>query len=520
MRGPKESLYERLRAYAKDGLYPFHMPGHKRNGSLLGDPADALEIPYGIDITEIEGFDNLHQPEGILRESMARAARLYGARETFYLVGGSTCGLLAGISACTEPGDRILMARNCHKAVYHAVYLRGLRPVYLYPEIEEEFGICGGIAPEDVRAALKEYPDIRLVVIVSPTYEGIVSDIGRIAEAVHEAGIPLLVDEAHGAHLGFGFGFPDSSVHQGADLVIHSVHKTLPAPTQTALLHLCGELAPCERVRQFLGIYQSSSPSYILMAGIERCLDLVERRGAELFTDWKERLAEFYEGAEGLKRIRVFQGGMPAAHDRPSKRCGRKAQSAADARGRAAIASVDPSKLVISVKETGYGGEWLYRRLIRDYRLMPEMASGDYIICMTGPGDTRDGMKRLLDALYEIDRVLEEQEKNEDRGDGSGPADYGKYAGITAMTEEYSWQVQTRGRSFDRVLLAQSEGLVSAEYVWLYPPGIPILVPGERVTEEILAALSAYRRSGLALGGMSDGAGETILVCRRENAPA
>ena len=569
MKETGQSLYERLCEYAGEGCYPFHMPGHKRNGELFlqyedsrkpgcrsegesdgrtGDgpaarPA-AVEIPYGIDITEIEGFDNLHQPEGILKESMERAAELYGADETFYLVGGSTCGLLAGISACTEPGDRILMARNCHKAVYHAVYLRGLRPVYLYPETEEEFGICGGIRPGSVRAALKRYPDIRIVVITSPTYEGVVSKVSEIADIAHEKDIPLLIDEAHGAHFGFGFGFPDSSVHQGADLVIHSVHKTLPSPTQTALLHWREGFVPRERVKQFLGMYQSSSPSYILMAGIDRCLELLGKHGSEIFSAWQKRLCGFYREVRNLKRIRVFCGNRAVWEEcKCTEKCAesgveqRKAGRAGkDMSGEAEIADTDPSKLVISVKGTGYSGEWLYHRLVQDYRLMPEMVSGDYIICMTGPGDTAEGMQRLSAALHELDGILSgadpEQEPARSGGvselaETSGPdpehsvqepyrIEAEQTAAATAVTEEYSWQAQARGRRYERVLLADSEGCVSAEYVWLYPPGIPLLVPGERVTKELLAALSAYRRSGLSLKGMSDDTGDTILICRPE----
>ena len=503
MKETRGNLYERLCEYAQEEYYPFHMPGHKRNEEVFKQHEDsaAIAIPYGIDITEIEGFDNLHQPEGILKESMERAAELYGAGKTFYLIGGSTCGLLAGICACTEPGDWILMARNCHKAVYHAVYIRGLRPVYLYPEIEEEFGICGGIRPESVGEALEKYPDIRLVVIPSPTYEGVVSEVRKIADLAHEKQIPLLVDEAHGAHFGFGFGFPDSSVHQGADLVIQSVHKTLPSPTQTAMLHLCGELVPPERVKLFLGIFQSSSPSYILMAGIDRCLELMRRYRNEMFSDWQRRLADFYREVRNLKRIRVLDGN-------PSvwKEC-KKHPGGGEKEGRAVIMDRDPSKIVVSVKGTGYSGEWLYHRLAEDYRLIPEMASGDYVICMTGAGDTAEGMRKLSAALLELDDVLSRENSE------AGGCDSFRYMEIPAVTEEYSWQVQIRGREYERVPLTQSEGRISAEYVWLYPPGIPLLVPGERVSGGLLAVLSAYQRSGLVLKGMSDDTGQTLLIC-------
>ena len=194
-------LDQKLAAYAASDIYPFHMPGHKRQ--RLGDWR-----PEEIDITEIDGFDNLHHAEGIIKEGQERLAGLAGADESFYLVNGSTCGLLAAICGCVKKGDRILVGRNCHKAVYHAAYLMELRVEYLYPKATD-FGIQGSVLPGQVKERLRQFPDTAAVVITSPTYDGIVSDIAAIARLVHEKGIPLIVDEAHGAHFGFSDGFPD-----------------------------------------------------------------------------------------------------------------------------------------------------------------------------------------------------------------------------------------------------------------------------------------------------------------------
>ena len=209
------------------------MPGHKRQSLHFPNP-------YAIDITEIDGFDNLHHAEGILKEAQERAAELYGSRECFYLINGSTCGLLAAISAAAKRGETVLVARNCHKAVYHALFLRELSANYLYPVITEN-GIMGQITAEQVEEALSQDPTIKTVILTSPTYEGIGSDIGKISTVAHRHGAALIVDEAHGAHFGFGAGFPENAVRQGADAVIMSLHKTLPSFTQTALLHLCSD---------------------------------------------------------------------------------------------------------------------------------------------------------------------------------------------------------------------------------------------------------------------------------------
>ena len=214
-------------------MYPYHMPGHKRQA--WGALPQQL---YELDITEIEGFDNLHQAEGILQELQKKAARIYGADESFYLVNGSTCGILCAVSSALPSGGHILMNRNCHRSAYHGAYLRNLTISYLWPAYMKEYDIYDAVTAEQIREALEQEPDIGAVLIVSPTYEGRVADVKAIAETVHAKGIPLIVDEAHGAHLGLAEGFWPNSCQAGADLVIHSVHKTLPSLTQTALLHV------------------------------------------------------------------------------------------------------------------------------------------------------------------------------------------------------------------------------------------------------------------------------------------
>ncbi len=241
---PEVPLLERLSTYAASDVYPFHMPGHKRQVKM---GITSVPNPFSVDITEIDGFDNLHHAEDILKESMNSAAAVYESDRSWYLVNGSTCGILAAIAAAVKPGEKILMARNSHKSAYHAVILNQLEPVYLYPEEVPEFQIPGGIEPEQERALL-EHPEIRAVFVTSPTYEGIVSDIQGIAATAHRHGAALIVDEAHGAHLPFGDGnyFPDGALQEGADLVIQSLHKTLPSLTQTAILHLKKPDSGCE----------------------------------------------------------------------------------------------------------------------------------------------------------------------------------------------------------------------------------------------------------------------------------
>lgn len=470
------NLYDSLLKYRDSGYYPMHMPGHKRNTELL-----AMVDPYSIDITEIEDFDNLHRPEGILKKGMEEWAAFYGSQNSYYLVGGSTAGILTGISACTDRGDKILMARNCHKSVYHAVYLRGLRPVYLYPPVIKEFGIHASLPPERVEEVLGREEGIRLVVITSPTYEGVVSDVKAIAEITHRYGIPLMVDEAHGAHLGFHKSFPEGSVTKGADIVVHSIHKTLPAFTQTALLHVNGSLADKEKIERYLSIYQSSSPSYVLMAGLEKCLELLKSRGRELFDNYSEMLGEFYCIAEELKNIRLLT-------EKEIERAGSY--------------GFDPSKLVVSVRGSDITGKGLYDALLDPYRIQMEMVSRDYVLGMTSIGDRKEGLDRLAQALLAMDKKMERREGQEE--------DFSFYEPEAVMTSEKAADAPKR-----EVPLAESEGFVAAEYLYLYPPGIPLLVPGERIGRDLLKEIMACRQKGLTLQGLKDYSGRTIEVVKQ-----
>lgn len=280
-----DGLYEKLNAYARTDFYPFHMPGHKRN------PETGPLAPfYRLDITEIDGFDNLHAASGVIRQAQERAAKLYGSEETHFLINGSTGGLLSAVASIAGKGKVLLMARNCHKAVYHAAFLNRLNVRYLYPELLPEYDLAGEILPETVRKAIiltlrernadpkKAAEVIAGIVVTSPTYDGICSNIREIREIAHSYGVPLIVDEAHGAHLGFHEAYPENSVQCGADVVIQSTHKTLPSPTQTAVLHVNGTLVNRGHLRKYLAIYQTSSPSYLLMTGIEEGLYLLEKK--------------------------------------------------------------------------------------------------------------------------------------------------------------------------------------------------------------------------------------------------
>lgn len=482
----EKSLYQALSAYGESDFYPCHMPGHKRS-PLSGEMADF----YRIDITEINGFDNLHQADGIIAEAQKRANRLYGTDETFFLVNGSTCGVLAAVMAAAGPGDEILMARNCHKSVYHAAILQGLRVHYYYPETIREYDICDGVCPEEIGRLLDEFPSCRAVVITSPTYEGIISDVTGIAAVAHERGKILIVDEAHGAHLGLR-GVTDGEGAEGvirgragaavrdADLVIHSLHKTLPSMTQTALLHVNGSRVDRIRLRRYLSMLQSSSPSYVLMASMDSCMRFLEKQGHMRFAAMQRHYGNFCKRMESLRHIRI--GKMTCLSEKGY-----------------ALADWDIGKIVISVKGTNMTGRVLSDVLREKYHLELEMAAQTYALAMMTPMDEAEGWQRLADALIEIDGRIE---KEPERSVATSPVPY-----EIKMTMAEAFHSRR-----EEVALENASGRISADLITPYPPGIPLVTPGELIDEKLIEEIGKYLAAGLSVQGLSSGGRIGVVV--------
>ena len=469
-------LLEQLQEYGQSDYYPFHMPGHKR--ASLDFPN-----PYQIDITEIDGFDNLHHPEGVLKDAMERASGIYKSDKSWFLVNGSSCGILSAVCGLTKPGGTILMSRNCHKSVYHGVFQNQLHAQYLYPQYLPEFGIQGGILPEDVENSLKSGSDIQAVLIVSPTYEGMVSDIEEIAKIVHKYGIPLIVDEAHGAHFPFAYqgGFPVSALDLGADVVIQSLHKTLPSFTQTGILHWKRGYSDCEKIERYLQIYQSSSPSYLFMAGIDRCITtMAEDQGKRLdrLHDW---VTKFRYEAEKFQHIRI-----------PGR----------ELVGKYGIYDMDPSKLVLSVRNTNMTEEELAEILRTTYHLEMEMSGNDYTLAMTSPFDRKEGFIRLCKALEQVDQCIETEIRQTDCLDSHSDSSWPRQGEMTIFE---AWNRKTK-----RIPIKESAGSIGGEFVYIYPPGIPIAAPGERLSKEMIDTIMEYKENHLPVQGLKDPKSEYI----------
>lgn len=500
----EQPILSGLTAYNTEGCYPWHMPGHKRRLNTIFP--DIVENPFSIDVTEVGDLDEFHDPHGIISEAMNRAAEVYGSHKSYYLVNGSTCGIMAALSAVCRPGDKLIVARNCHKSVYNAIRLLQLRPIYIMPEWNEKLGMFGGVSPEQVRKMVKQYADAKCVMLVSPTYEGVVSDVEKIAKIVHKAGVPLIVDEAHGAHFEFMSNvnetisttnyknIPNPAIRLGADIVIESLHKTLPAMTQCAILHEKSNIVDTERLEEYLSIYQSTSPSYVFLATTEACIEKMNYERDGLFIIYKELLSEYRKRFAQLSHIHLVE----ESDFKKQSACG-----------------YDDGKLVFSVKDCGYErdgeiiamtGTKLGTILQEEYGQMMEMAAGNYVIAMTSVADSKEAFESLYLAMESIDAQLTDVEQSADTI-------------LYKTLPEHKMNI-AEAREHKRVDIPFEDaiGKISGSYIYVYPPGIPIVTPGEVLSLDVMQEIKAAMDSNLNIKGITmDEKGRSYVNVIREN---
>ncbi len=446
---------------------PLHMPGHKRRlGPVPG-------LPYHWDVTETPLTDDLHDAKGILKEAMERTAALYGAGKTWYLVNGSTGGLLSAIRALAPQNGTVIAARSCHKSVYHAAELCGLSLCFLLPDYLTDWNIYGSVSPRAVESALQDCPKASCVVLTSPTYEGVISDISGIAQVCHRHGVPLLVDEAHGAHLGLfpeerERQFPLSALSLGADVVVQSAHKTLPSLTQTAWMHWNRDssLADPNAISRQLDIFETSSPSYPLLASLDGCTGLLRNRGRELLKAWREALWAFDERIRGLSRLRVLCHGEDSTEKHPE------------------IFDFDPGKLLVSGRNLGKSGAALSKELFSRWGFQAEMAEGDNLLAMTGLGEEKKTLEKLAKALIQLER------------EGAGEQAQSASLPLPPPGRSRCTISQALSLPGKDLPLQEACGEIAGEYVWSYPPGVPLLAPGEEVTKEFVRFAREKRERG------------------------
>jgi arginine/lysine/ornithine decarboxylase len=469
--------------YVDRNTIPFHVPGHKKGDGMDDKFKNFVgNNVLSIDVTVFKLVDSLHHPSGAIKRAQELAADAYGADKAFFSIHGTSGAIQAMILSVVSQGDKIIIPRNVHKSVTAGVILSGAVPVYMQPEIDSTIGVALGVTPETVEKTLENNPDAKAVLIINPTYYGVATDIKRIAQIVHSYNIPLIVDEAHGPHLGFNDRLPVSAMHAGADMCAQSTHKIIGSLTQSSLLQVRGELIDMNRVQQVMNLLQTTSPSYILMASLDVARMQIATKGKELL-DKAIDLAEY--AREEINKI-------------PGLYCFGK-----EVLTKKGAYAFDPTKLTICCRDLGITGYELDQILADKYHIQVEMSDLYNALAVGSFGDTREKIDSLLFALREISL---------------------EYSGILRKRCEVidipqiPDQVLSPREAFNSskvsLPLDESAGQISGEFLLAYPPGIPVLCPGERITPEIINYVDEMKNAGLYVQGTEDPDVNYIKVLR------
>ena len=416
-------------------------------------------------LIEYEKSDGVPYAEGKIKDAQKFAATVCQADETHFLVNGSCGGILSAVFSATKQGGELLMARNCQSSVYHAAEMRELKTHYLYPEVLPE-GILGEITVEMVEEAFEKYPDAKTLIFTSPTCDGVVSDVKTIVKAAHTRGVTVIVDESHGAHFLKESGFPKSAIRCGADVVVQSTHKTLPALAQTALLHVNQDYKYKEKIRKYLTMFQTSKPSHVLMSSIDFAMHWYMEEGRETY---KKYLADLKKLRTALKAKLTHLEILEPEN----------------------VFDYDISKLLISARKGNISGEELHKKLLKKYHIQAEMVSANDVLFMTSVTDKEEYFRRLLDALLEIDETLEENPMP-----GKAEEEMSKPKSLMRICDA----VEAKKKPLP---LMESMGETCGVYVYIYPPGIPLLTPGEKISERCVRSLLFYLEEGLKVHGLT-----------------
>lgn len=442
MRTPVMDALEDL---VREDSVSFHFPGHK--GRLTN--IDWARLMPMIDTTETRGMDNLLEPRGIIKESQEEAAKVFGAKHTIYGVNGSTGSNYIALSTVTNKGDKILVQRNCHKSVYNAMILNELEPIYLFPNYNSEYELTTGVRPSDVEKALEENPDIKVVILTNPNYYGICSDIKTIAEIVHrdEKRI-LIVDEAHGPHIALSDKYPESAIKSGADIVIHSTHKTLPSLTQTSLLHVCTGRVDMNKLRDRYQLHTTTSPSYLFTLSNEMSVAFMAEEGRKSLNENYEYLLDVRRRLGEIKGVTVLE--IDPNDD--------------------TIFDLDICRITIDI--VGYKGQELMKILYDDYNIRMEMSDYYSTLAVATVMNNVEDYEILINAVKEIANREERRPIRDLTLDMPKP--------VISMCPSEAYFAHKK-----LVNIEDSIGEVAATPIIPYPPGVPLLATGELITKEI-----------------------------------
>ncbi|MRH41893.1 aminotransferase class I/II-fold pyridoxal phosphate-dependent enzyme [Aquibacillus halophilus] len=476
-------LFSGLLDHASKNPVQFHIPGHKKGigmdptfRSFIGDNA------LSIDLINIQPLDDLHHPQGMIKQAQELAAEAFGADYTFFSVQGTSGAIMTMVLSVCGPGDKIIVPRNIHKSVTTAIIFSGATPIFIHPEVDENLGISHGITPASVEKALQAHPDAKGVLVINPTYFGIAADLRRIVDISHTYNVPVLVDEAHGIHIHFHEDLPISAMQAGADLAATSVHKLGGSLTQSSVLNLKEGLVSHERVQSVLSMLTTTSTSYILLASLDTARKQLAINGRHLID----------------QTILLANKTRAAINKIPHLYC-----VGSEILGSGATYNYDPTKMIVSVKNlgmTGYDAEvWLRE----NYNIEVELSDLYNILCIVTPGDTDREVNILVDALFKLagDQEITATEKTIEVTVPDIP--------LLAFSPREAFYADT-----EIINMSDSAGRISAESIMVYPPGIPIFIPGEIITKENIDYINQNLKAGLPVQGLEDETLQQIRVIK------
>ncbi|CAM5188996.1 Arginine decarboxylase OS=Ureibacillus acetophenoni OX=614649 GN=SAMN05877842_101328 PE=3 SV=1 [Ureibacillus acetophenoni] len=476
-------LFDALLKHRNRQPIQFHIPGHKKGQGM--DPAFREFVGdnvLSIDLINIAPLDDLHSPKGVIKEAQKLAAEAFGADHTFFSIQGTSGAIMTMILTVVGPGDKIIVPRNVHKSTMSAIVLAGAIPIFIAPEIDTEYGISHGISAESVERALNTYPDAKAVLVINPTYYGFAADLKKIVDVAHERSVPVIVDEAHGVHIKFHDELPISAMEAGADMAATSVHKLGGSMTQSSVLNVREGLVSINRIQSVFSMLTTTSTSYPILASLDCARRQLAVNGHELI-DESIRLAK-----DARKRINKI----------PHLKCaGREKLNSS------ATYDMDPTKLLISVKDLGITGHQAEEWLRQNANIEVELSDLYNILCIITLGDTKKEVNLLINALQRMSQAFDSE--------ASIVESLVRVPDIPAlaMSPRNAFYSQT-----EMMPLKDSAGYICSEFIMVYPPGIPIFIPGEIITEENIKYIQMNIDAGLPVQGPEDPSLKTIRVIK------
>ncbi|MEH2214414.1 aminotransferase class I/II-fold pyridoxal phosphate-dependent enzyme [Nostoc sp.] len=481
-------LLDALKANAARPHAPFYTPGHKLGEGISQPLADLLgKAVFRADLTELADLDNLFAPQGVIQEAQQLAAEAFGASQTWFLVNGSTCGIEAAILATCGTGDKIILPRNVHSSAIAGLILSGAIPIFLHPEYDPVLDIAHSITPNAVESALQQHPDAKAVLTVYPTYYGVCGNLSAIASITHQYNIPLLVDEAHGAHFAFHPELPTPALAAGADLTVQSIHKVLGAMTQASMLHVQGNRIDCDRISKALQLVQSTSPSYLLLASLDAARQQMALYGKMLMSRTWQLAEEARTRISQIPGLSVLE--MPQLEESPG------------------FIALDKTRLTVTVSGLGLTGFEADEILDEKFAVTAEFASLQHLTFIISLGNTPADIEQLVQGFTTLAKEYRRSNltvKNQ------------VWLNLD-KTLNYALQLSPREAFFavsEILPLTQTNKRICAEIVCPYPPGIPVLMPGEVITKSVLEYLQQIQAMGGFISGCNDISLKTLKVVK------